>query len=377
MKVTISGDFCQRYRVEQVIREGGYGQLFNDVLEITSKSDFNILNFEFPIVEKELDAAPIKKCGPHLRGSIESIDALKYAGFNVCTLANNHILDQGEYCCSNTKRLLNNAGIKTVGAGDNYEEASETLYLHKDGATLAVINCCEHEFCISTEKTSGANPLEPIHQYYKILEAKKAADYIMVIVHGGPEFYQLPTPRMQEVYRYFVDCGADVVINHHQHCYSGYEIYNNKPIFYGLGNFCFDNIEKRTGTWVEGFIVELTFEKMTGVIFNLHPFIQCADVVGPRLIKETNMFYKTINELNDIIKDSSKLQQATSDYYDSCAASMFGYHSYENRILSKLNRMGLIPYQHSTKRLFSIWNLIECESHRDKMYHAFRKILGR
>lgn len=39
---------------------------------------------------------------------------------------------------------------------------------------------------------------------------------------------------------YYVDCGADAVINHHQHCYSGYEKYNEKPIFYGLGNFAID-----------------------------------------------------------------------------------------------------------------------------------------
>lgn len=43
---------------------------------------------------------------------------------------------------------------------------------------------------------------------------------------------------MQEIYRFFVDIGADAVINHHQHCYSGYEVYKEKPIFYGLGNFC-------------------------------------------------------------------------------------------------------------------------------------------
>ena len=42
---------------------------------------------------------------------------------------------------------------------------------------------------------------------------------------------------MKETYRFFVDCGADAVINHHQHCYSGYEYYKDKFICYGLGNF--------------------------------------------------------------------------------------------------------------------------------------------
>ena len=49
-------------------------------------------------------------------------------------------------------------------------------------------------------------------------EAKKKADFVLVIVHGGSEHFQLPTPRMQATYRFFVDAGADAVVNHHQHC---------------------------------------------------------------------------------------------------------------------------------------------------------------
>ena len=85
------------------------------------------------------------------------------------------------------------------------------------------------------------NPLLPIQQFYKIQEAKENADYVLVIVHGGIEHYQLPTSRMIETYRFFIDAGADAVVNHHQHCYSGYERYKSKPIIYGLGNLLFDN----------------------------------------------------------------------------------------------------------------------------------------
>ena len=67
--------------------------------------------------------------------------------------------------------------------------------------------------------------------------------------------------RMKELYHYFVDAGADVVINHHQHCYSGYEEYKGSPIFYGLGNFLFDNSDFRPQPWNEGYLVELDFSK--------------------------------------------------------------------------------------------------------------------
>ena len=63
---------------------------------------------------------------------------------------------------------------------------------------------------------------------------------------------------MMETYRFFIEVGADAVVNHHQHCFSGYEIYKNKPIFYGLGNFSFDGIGSGD-RWSSGYIVTLNF----------------------------------------------------------------------------------------------------------------------
>lgn len=63
----------------------------------------------------------------------------------------------------------------TIGAGNNIEEASKIEY-KKD---LAVINCCENEFGIATATTAGANPLNPISQYYKIIEAKKSKEILL------------------------------------------------------------------------------------------------------------------------------------------------------------------------------------------------------
>jgi poly-gamma-glutamate synthesis protein (capsule biosynthesis protein) len=121
-----------------------------------------------------------------------------------------------------------------VGGGTNLQEASKILYKKIDEKVLALINCCENEFSIATEVTAGSNPLNPIQQYYAIQEAKSKADYVLVIVHGGHELWQLPSPRMQETYRFFIDAGADAVVNHHQHCYSGYEIYKKKPYILNL-----------------------------------------------------------------------------------------------------------------------------------------------
>lgn len=175
MKVLIAGDYCEKYRVSEYISMGDYASMFDDVKPIINKADISIVNFEFPVVQN--DAKPITKCGPNLKGQPKAVEAIKYAGFKVCTLANNHILDQGEECCMNTKFLLEKAGIYTVGVGENLHDASKILYITHGEGTIAIINCCEHEFSIATETSVGANPLNLIRQFYKIQEAHKNADF--------------------------------------------------------------------------------------------------------------------------------------------------------------------------------------------------------
>lgn len=97
-----------------------------------------------------------------------------------------------------------NYQIDFVGAGRNIREAAKIFYRNIEEKRLAIINCCEHEFSIATEISGGANPLNPIQQYYAILEARKFADFVLVIVHGGHEHFQYPSPRMLETYRFLL-----------------------------------------------------------------------------------------------------------------------------------------------------------------------------
>lgn len=322
--------------------------------------------------------SPILKCGPNLQGQPQSVDAIKYAGFNVCTLANNHILDQGGNCCLMTKQKLNDAGIQTVGAGENLRDAAQTLYLHKDGESVAIINCCEHEFSIATEKKAGANPLNPIQQYYAIKEARKNANCVIVIVHGGHEMFQLPSLRMKETYRFFIEAGADAVINHHQHCFSGFETYKGKTIFYGLGNLLFDHKTLRDSIWNEGYMVELTFDRQQMVKYKIIPYSQCNKEAAISLMEslQENLFQKKLLELNQIIENEELLTLELEKYYDRCAQTSMSIHfpHYGNKLLQCLYRLRLFPAHINRRRYTKLWNSIECESHREKQIFAFQKM---
>lgn len=371
MKILIAGDYCDRYRVTSLIEQEDYQNLFSQIKPIVESCDYRIVNFEFPVV---VDAgSPIPKCGPNLKGQKKAVDAIKYAGFNICTLANNHILDQGEKCCLSTKQLLESSGIKTVGAGKNSADASNILYLKIKDEVLGVINCCEHEFSIANESSAGANPLDPIAQYYTIKEAKRIADYVVVIVHGGHEHYQLPSPRMQETYRFFVDAGADAVVNHHQHCYSGYEQYKGKPIYYGLGNFLFDDPHKRNDIWNEGFMLELVLEKERDIEFKLYPYSQCNEKAEIHLLDsiEKDRFYKRIKELNDIISHPSELKrqhkQMMEDTYKEYELIFQPLHT---RITDALFRRGMWPSILNKRQKLLFYNFIACESHVERLLNV-------
>lgn len=366
MKIIVAGDFCPNKRVSELINNNNWKDVLSDLEPLIKSADLSVLNFECPIADENYK--PIIKQGPNLKCSKTSIDMIKATGFNLVTLANNHFFDFGEAGVVNTLQKLRSKYIDTVGGGMNLKEASNIYYFEKNGIKTAIINCCEHEFSIATEKTAGANPLNPIKQWYEINEAKKKADYIIMIVHGGHEHYDLPSPRMKELYHFFVDAGANVVINHHQHCFSGYEVYNNSPIFYGLGNLCFDgNRNGGSRIWNEGYIVELDL-KVNNINYKIHPYIQCAEEVKVKWMNEVEkqIFNDKINILNSIIINDDDLQHRHKQFCNSKYQEFeLSLTPYNKRLFTGLWRRKLLPSFMPANRILSLANKLNCESHRD------------
>ena len=372
MRILVAGDFCPSYRVIEKFENGNYPQVLGEVKPLLEQANYSIVNFECPVCYG--GEIPIEKCGPNLRCTERGVESLKWVGFDCVTLANNHFLDYGEEGVRSTLSACAKYGLDTVGGGVNINKASSILYKEIDGKRLAIINCCEHEFSIASERTAGSNPLNPICQYYAIKEAKVNADYVLVIVHGGNEHFQLPSPRMQETYRFFVDTGADAVVNHHQHCYSGYEIYKKKPIFYGLGNFCFDDCNKRKTPWNEGYIVKLNLDKI--VEFEIIPYIQCDNRPIVTLMKdeECHSFKTQIEVLNAVIADDVKLRASYTEYLDTTKKIIKSvFEPYSGKLALALYRRGLLPSFVTEKKKRLLLAYIQCESHISKILYYLKK----
>lgn len=225
MRIVVAGDYLPYGRVSEALaRQEEIDIVDKDIKEIVSSADYSIVNLESPVVDET--CRPIMKTGPCLKTNNKAIDLIKNAGFKAVTIANNHFLDYGTEGAIQTIKNLEDKRVDYVGGGENLEQASIPLYKTINGIGIAIINCCEKEFSIASETQAGSNPLDPIKIFYSIQKAREKAQKVIVIVHGGIERYSYPTPRMVDTYRFFIDSGADVVLNHHQHWYSGYEEYH-------------------------------------------------------------------------------------------------------------------------------------------------------
>lgn len=100
-------------------------------------------------------------------------------------------------------------------------------------------------------------------------------DYIIYNYHGGTEFNIIPEPRRRIFFHKLIqECGIDIVIGHHAHVPQGVEWINNKPIIYGLGNFCFDfDYHKNVPYTNSSYFVCLDLEKNGQISLKRHFYI--------------------------------------------------------------------------------------------------------
>jgi len=231
IKVFVCGDI--------VITSNNAKIISNELNKIISSADISICNFEGPI---ESRGKPIPKVGPHVKQLKEAITILKNVGFNVFSLANNHIYDYGEMGLKKTLKEFNGNKIMYVGAGNKFEEAYKLKIKEIHGVKFGFLSACEAEFgsYINQEMHGGYAWINHPELRKNIIKSKNYIDVLFLLVHAGAEEVPLPLKEWRNLYRELCDLGVDIIIGSHPHVPQGYEKYNNSMIFYSLGNFYFD-----------------------------------------------------------------------------------------------------------------------------------------
>ncbi len=256
MKLLICGDTVPTAASAPLFDAGDVKGLFGGVKDVFEKNDHVIVNLECALTDGE---NRIRKCGPNLKGPVESAKTLKMAGITHCSLANNHVLDFGVEGLHDTERLLDEAGIEWFGAGETEEDSLKPCFIEKDGIKVAILTFNEHEYTYALENQPGAAPFEPFKAMVMVAEAKKQADYVIVIYHGGKEYCEYPSPRLRNACHAMAKLGADAVFCQHSHIIGCMEKVGDCTVVYGQGNFHFVKyIDKPF--WNKGLMAQVTID---------------------------------------------------------------------------------------------------------------------
>ncbi|MEN8244326.1 MAG: CapA family protein [Thermodesulfobacteriota bacterium] len=234
-EVLIASDWAPIRKYSDIILndpEAVYGNL----LPVMRDSDIRIANLECPLCEK---ASPAWKSGTVLKGDRQHVRGLTAVPFEVVTLGNNHVFDHGVDAFEQTLFLLEEKGIKAVGAGMTPEEAKKPLMLEVNEIRIAVVSFSEGEDLTASEDGPGVFGWEVDEVIETINTVKATADIVIVVCHCGVEYIPFPPPYVAAAFQKIIDAGAHLVIGHHPHVPQGVQIYHQAPICYSLGNFVF------------------------------------------------------------------------------------------------------------------------------------------
>lgn len=360
MEIIIGGDFYPGRRWENKILDNPKSIWSDEVMGFLKNADFRILNLETPLTYSD---TPIHKIGPNLRCSPKIIDSLKFADINMVTLANNHVFDYGKEGLNDTTNHLKKNEIDFIGVGEHKYAARKSVKILDD---IVFLNFCQNEWGVADENSPGYNKFDLIDIVNDINYYKNQEYFVVLILHYGHEGYELPSPSMVKKFRFLGDQGADLIINHHSHFSSGYEIYNDTHIFYSLGNMLFDSNNK-DDRWFKTFLLKVNIENKIFKSFKIFPicnyikdgFIRTLDS------KDEAIFISNLDKLNEVICNETKLNESWSKEIERVRTSYFVNLKMKNKYFLPLaNRSNFIKkIIDNDNNLMMLKNYINCDSH--------------
>lgn len=247
VSLSFVGDVLPAARVLELMKSNGYDYPFREAKSVLEAADITAGNLESPITDR---GTPAEDKQYLFRGTKEALLAVKDAGFDFMSLANNHTLDYGWVGLSDTMDMLDDADLAHAGAGSDDQEAFTPVYIESKGMTVAFVAVTrvvpEVSWKADRNHPGVAETYTPTRAVAAIEEADKNADVVVVMVHWGEERKERPVKHQTYLAHTFVDAGADLVIGSHPHVLQGFESYKGKWIAYSLGNFVFSTTSTRS-----------------------------------------------------------------------------------------------------------------------------------
>ena len=274
VRINFVGDIMIARRYETpggIIDTAGLNAIFEPTLPfLGNAADITVANLECPLTDT---GTPHPTKPILIRGRPANVAGLVYAGIDVVSLANNHIIDYGLEGMRQTQDSLAANKILFSGAGANSYEAYQPLFRLKNGTSIAFLAACNRTgqydnlqpYLSAGYNKPGFADLTAFQIGWQVQAVEPNADLVVAEMHSGTEYSSVPPLGFSltddpeagdEFYSSFngavpcfediairhaaIDAGADLVVNHHPHRLQGFEVYHDKLICHSLGDFVFD-----------------------------------------------------------------------------------------------------------------------------------------
>ena len=229
-----------------------YSYIWGDALTVLKQlsPDVSIINLETSITTSD-DYWKYKDI--HYRMHPKNVPCITVAGIDCCVLANNHVLDWGYKGLYETLETLQSAHLKIAGAGRNAEEAEAPAAMNVEGkGRVIVFSFGMKSSGVTTDWAArfdrpGVNLLPDLsnksvnHVREAVQTVKRDKDIVIASIHwGGNWGYEIPHAHVQFAHTLLDSADIDIIHGHSSHHPISIEIYNNKPIIYGCGDFIND-----------------------------------------------------------------------------------------------------------------------------------------
>lgn len=248
-------NFCGNFE-KLILADPGYPWV--NVKPVLEQATILMGNLEVPFCD---NGRPYLKKTWVLKADPRTVQALVVAGFDLVTLANNHIMDFGPRSLEQTLKTLRQAKIKATGAGRNQAEARQPAFIKTpSGVTLAFLaysTTYPAEFW-ATSNRPGTAYGKPAVFLADIKAARAQADHVIVSFHWSNELQTIPADYQLQYARQCINAGAALVVGHHPHVLQGIETYNGGLIAYSLGNFAFGSLTTKVK---DSIILTVNFNK--------------------------------------------------------------------------------------------------------------------
>ncbi|UCB47349.1 MAG: CapA family protein [Spirochaetota bacterium] len=279
------GDIMLARGTRKYMDKLGYRYPFNEIAHEIERCDIAVANLESPISSRGKPFTPFK--GIYFRANPEVIDGLKFSGFDIFSLANNHAFDWGVDAISDTMTLLDENGMKYCGVGRTRKEALSPAVVRINGTKIAFISYNDiYPFVVKdSDQTMLTLTLKSDSLRNEIGSLKKKYDVVIASVHSGIEYLRHPEQEKVVLMRSLRDYGVDVVLGSHPHVIQDIEVYRGGIIAYSLGNLIFDqNWSRETSL---GLLLEIAFVDEHPIYY--YPYIIDIRRAQARVLENINL----------------------------------------------------------------------------------------